>query len=525
MYIIKNALRNIFRSKGKNLLIMILALVIAFSACIALSIRQSAEKARESTMADMEITANISIDRSQMMKQAGENGNPENSRDNMKSALQNMQELSIEEMESYAECESVKDFYYTQSASLNAGGSLEPVDSSVEDTEESSQQSTKQNTPPDGMPTGGENTGKGGPMMRGGMGSQGDFTVVGYSSEKAMTDFVSGASKITDGTKFDDNSSDKNCLISDELATLNSLSVGSTITLENPNNEDETVKFKVVGIYTSTSDNDSQMMGFNASQDKANQIYTSYSCLNSIITDSEKNATTSTDENTGMTMSSAIRGQSNGTYVFDSIENYEKFEDEARAKGLSEEYTVQSNDVAQFESSLVPLENLSSFAGWFLVIILIIGGIILVVFNMFNIRNRKYEIGVLTAIGMKKGKVALQFLIETFAVTFIAIILGTIIGACSSVPVTNALLENQVSSVQSQEQQIEENFGRGMEKGNKVMPMPNEESYIDSVSSATDFVVVLKLMLIGLGLTIVSSLASVIFVMRYEPLKILSQRD
>ena len=347
MYIIKNALRNIFRSKGKNLLIMILALVIAFSACIALSIRQSAEKARESTMADMEITANISIDRSQMMKQAGENGNPENSRDNMKSALQNMQELSIEEMESYAECESVKDFYYTQSASLNAGGSLEPVDSSVEDTEESSQQSTKQNTPPDGMPTGGENTGKGGPMMRGGMGSQGDFTVVGYSSEKAMTDFVSGASKITDGTMFDDNSSDKNCLISDELATLNSLSVGSTITLENPNNEDETVKFKVVGIYTSTSDNDSQMMGFNASQDKANQIYTSYSCLNSIITDSEKNATTSTDENTGMTMSSAIRGQSNGTYVFDSIENYEKFEDEARAKGLSEEYTVQSNDVGR----------------------------------------------------------------------------------------------------------------------------------------------------------------------------------
>ena len=48
MYIIKNALRYIDRSKGRNILIGIIALVIAVSACICLSIRQASESAKES---------------------------------------------------------------------------------------------------------------------------------------------------------------------------------------------------------------------------------------------------------------------------------------------------------------------------------------------------------------------------------------------------------------------------------------------------------------------------------------------
>lgn len=568
MYVIKNALRNIIRNKGRNILIMIIALVIALSACIALSIRQSAESTRESTLSDMEITANISVDRSKMMKNATSSSSSSSSnKENMKSALQNTKDLSIDELEKYAKCKSVKDFYYTQSASLDASGSLEAVDtSSNSDSSSSSSDSSSSkssssdsknstdnnsNTPPDMQ---GGNGGQGGPEMKGGMGSQGDFTVIGYSSESAMTDFIDGTSKITDGSMFDINSSDKKCLISSELATLNSLEVGDTIKLQNPNDEDETITFTISGIYTKSDSSSSSenMMGFNASNDPANQIYTSYKCLSSIIAKSEKNASTSTDSTTGMKMSSAIRGQVNGTYVFSSVDDYNSFQKEAKKAGLSSDYTIQSQDLTEYENSLVPLENLSSFAGWFLLIVLIIGAIILIVFNMFNIRNRKYEIGVLTAIGMKKWKVALQFLTETFIVTFVAIILGAIIGACTSVPITNALLENQVTSSQTQQTQVEQNFGRGsdmqnsnsnssdnsssqdnkpsdngQDKGNPPSGgfMGQASNYISSVSSATDLMVVLELILLGLGLTIVSSLTSVIFVMRYEPLKILSQRD
>ena len=50
-------------------------------------------------------------------------------------------------------------------------------------------------------------------------------------------------------------------------------------------------------------------------------------------------------------------------------------------------------------------------------------------------------------------------------------------------------------------------------------------NYISEVSSATDIVVLLKLLGIGVLLALVASAASVIFIMRYDPLKILANRD
>ena len=69
MYIIKNALRCICRSKGRNVLIGIIALVIAISACIGLSIRQASESAKKSALEGMSVTATISYDRTSAMGQ------------------------------------------------------------------------------------------------------------------------------------------------------------------------------------------------------------------------------------------------------------------------------------------------------------------------------------------------------------------------------------------------------------------------------------------------------------------------
>ena len=71
MYIIRNALKCIGRSKGRNVLIGIIVLVIAISACIGLSIRQAAQSAKEETLSGMTVTATISIDRQAMMGNMG----------------------------------------------------------------------------------------------------------------------------------------------------------------------------------------------------------------------------------------------------------------------------------------------------------------------------------------------------------------------------------------------------------------------------------------------------------------------
>ncbi|MBR6502144.1 MAG: ABC transporter permease [Clostridia bacterium] len=556
MYIIKNALRSISRAKGRNILIGIIALAIAVSACVALSIRESAQKAREDTLSLMNITAQISVDRSSMMKGDKGNFDPSSGQrpsfDSMKEMLQGSSELTLDEYEIYAKAQSVKSTYYSLSATLDATGDLEPIDTKgTFDKGNRGDSATSDESSRPQMPGG---FGGGNFDFKGMMGAQGDFTVVGYSSDEAMTDFISGNKAIVDGVVFDQNTTENNCIISDELATYNNLEVGSEITLANPNNTDETFSFKIVGIYTiNATENSNFMGGFSTATDSANQILTSYEALKAICDTSSESAEEVTDENSGLTTSTAVQGSLNYTYVFAKVEDYEAFADEAKALGLDDKYTVSSSDVKEFEDSLVPLENLSTTAGWFLLIVFIIGAVILIVINMFNIRERKYEIGVLTAIGMKKWKVATQFVTELFVITLAAIIIGAGIGAAVSVPVTNTLLEAQIESNQEAQNDREQGFGRnpmgdfGGMTGKPGMPgmpggdfnmedlpedkggfdgfMQDASNYLSKVSYSTDLVVIAELIGVGLLLTLISSLASVMFIMRYEPLKILSNRD
>lgn len=547
MYIIKNALLSISRSKGRNILIGIIALAIAVSACVALSIKESAAKAREDTLSLMNITAQISVDRQAMMQNAALNSDgesePQFDRDAMKEMLQGKNELTLSEYETYAAADSVKDSYYSLSMTMNAVGDLEPIDTmgtyGAGDAADNMQ--SPQNTD-------NADFGKGGRDFKGMKGEQGDFTLVGYSGDNAMTDFISGNCTIAEGTVFDQNTTESNCIISEELATYNNLETGSSITLANPNNTDETFSFTVVGIYTANQESTAGAMGgFSTATDASNKIMTSYEVLKAMCDTSNENAEEVTDENTGMTTSTAVQSTLSYTYVFADVDSYNAFESEARALGLSDEYIVSSTDLTQFENSLVPLENLSKTAGYFLIVVFVIGAIILIVINIFNIRERKYEIGVLTAIGMKKLKVAGQFVTELFVVTLAAIIIGAGIGAAVSVPVTNALLSAQITSNVQAGENMAQSFGRDTVAGAGGMtavapPDSNDKAqqnpggfmggvkqsaanYISEVSYSTNFVVILQLIGVGILLTLISSLAAVLFIMRYEPLKILTSRD
>ena len=77
---------------------------------------------------------------------------------------------------------------------------------------------------------------------------------------------------------------------------------------------------------------------------------------------------------------------------------------------------------------------------------------------------------------MKKWKVAAQFVCEILAVTIVAVLLGAVIGGVCSVPVTNALLENQLESQKSQRTDIDQSFGRSANFGGMPGNMPNMPS-------------------------------------------------
>lgn len=539
MYIIKNALKCIGRSKGRNILIGVIVFVIALSSCIGLSIRQAAESAKEETLKNLKITATISFDRSSMMKEFGSNGSSGGfDREQFKEKMENMSSLTLEDYQKYAAADSVEDFYYTLTTSVNGTDDFSSVTTETED-ENSNGSSQNSNVP--SYSAGMGNKGMGG-FGKGGIGGgmQGDFTLTGYSNETAMTEITNGTISINQGTVFTESTENLECIISDELAEFNSLSVGDKVKISNPNDEDETYTLKIVGIFTNSSSNETGtgFMSMTAS-DPANKIYLSYNALSKILAASEKNATTETDEETDKTYSTKLNGQLNGTYVFADVDSYEKFVTDVENMGLDDSYTVTSQDIEAYENSMTPLNTLSKLAGYFLIVILCIGAVILIVLNIFSVRERKYEIGVLTAMGMKKGRVALQFITEIFVITIIAVVIGAGVGAVSSVPVTNALLENQVASQNDQADRIEQGFGRGEKtaqipdsaENESVSPLDslmgknNANAYVTEISSAMNFTVVLQMLGIGVLLTVISGAVSMLFIMRYEPLKILANRD
>lgn len=555
MFIIQNALKSITRNKLRNILIGIIVLVIAVSSCVALSIREAAETTKEETLNSMTVTAQISFDRSSAMKEMAEGEAPEKPDeseggfDRSKFDFEALgSSLSLDDYMTYTEALNDGDSYYYSSAiSLDASGDLLPY-GTEESTEDEAEETTTQSSDPM-SPQGGQQGMMGGGMEQGGnnmmMQNQGDFAITGYSSYDAMLSLFGedGTCSITDGEMFDEESGDLSCIISDELALYNDLSVGDEITLCNPDYEDETYTLTISGIYTNTSSSSEEMSRFSMN-DPANNIYMNYNSVKA-IEDASAEADNTTTNDDSEEESVVINSTLAFTYTFASVESYENFAEEVYDLGLEEDYTVTSSDITAFENSLTPLETLSTTAMWFFIIVIIVGGIILVTLNIFNLRERKYEVGVLTAIGMKKTKVAFQFLVEIFIVTFIAIIIGTGIGASVSVPVTNSLLESQITSSQQSSDNLSERFGfgggnmQGGESGQapdgdksgnapdmseRFSKMAGNVDYVDSVSSATNLVVILQLIAVGLFLTIVSSLAAMISIMRYEPLKILSSR-
>ena len=158
---------------------------------------------------------------------------------------------------------------------------------------------------------------------------------------------------------------------------------------------------------------------------------------------------------------------------------------------------------------------------------------------MINIRERKYEIGVLRTIGMKKYKLSIQFMTELLIVSFVSLIFGAIVGSFASVPVANKLLANEINNQSSQVENISKNFGMPPQMGENNSSSESSDkqpdfknmnfgvakvNQVDKIDAVVDYKVLLQLLGIGILLTLISSLASMIAIARFSPLTILKER-
>jgi putative ABC transport system permease protein len=137
-----------------------------------------------------------------------------------------------------------------------------------------------------------------------------------------------------------------------------------------------------------------------------------------------------------------------------------------------------------------PIESLKGVSLTFLTIVLVFGAAIMVLLSVIAIRERKYEIGVLRAMGLKKKKVALCLWVETIVITFICFIIGIFAGISLATPVSNALWT-----------------GAGQ------------------ISIGVDALTILQILGVSILLASIAGGVSVSRITKYEPIKILMERN
>lgn len=300
--------------------------------------------------------------------------------------------------------------------------------------------------------------------------------------------FQSRRAKLVEGT-FPEAADE--ALVSDELAKLNNLKVGDTFKAKDIHDKDtkgkvlKEMSFKISGIY------------HNDDADSYAEVFTKTDYLTS--------------------GGYAYKPRLQGTFFLSDPNNLEAFKKEAYAAGLPEYYSVKTDDVA-YNSFIKPIEQMSSIASVFLGVVLVLGATILLLLSMLAIRERKYEIGVLRAMGMKKSGIILQMLFESAIIMIVCLAAGLLIGDFIAQPVTDMMLADKLSHGMGSG--ITENMGTSVMGG-----LATDNAPITHINAALSAASVLQLSVIGLLLVLLASAVSSFYAMKFEPMRILRERN
>ncbi|MEG7283928.1 ABC transporter permease [Bacillus sp. 0909A] len=484
MNFIKRAFWNMRAKKGKTFLQLFVFTVICIFVLSGLTIQSAAQKSSDLARQELGGTVTLQVDRQKQMEKQQDSGE--------KRSFESTP-IKVSDANKLTALDHVKSYNFITSASANAGNfdAIESSSSSDSSTDSSS------------------NDTKGAPMQGGKQMVQADLSIEGVISTSLLEEFSDGDAKITDGraiTKSDVGK--KVTVINETLAEENDLSVGDSITIESATDEDTTVKLKIVGIYKTTSSGDDQAQNFSF-LNPYNKLYTPYTATAALKGDDYKN-----------TIDSAV-------YYMDDAEHIDAFVKAAKKTSIDfDTFTLNTNDQL-YQQMVGPIENVASFSKNVVYLVSVAGAVILGLIVMMSIRERKYEMGVLMAIGEKRWKLIGQFLAEILIVAVVAIGIASVTGNLVANQLGNQLLSQQISSSTDSTQTASGQMpggGGGMGRGMFSQSSSNAD-VIDSLNVAVSMNDMLVLGGIGMVIAVIATLLPSISVLRLHPKTILTKQE
>ncbi|MGJ8729113.1 ABC transporter permease [Listeria aquatica] len=423
MNFIKRAYWSLKARIGRSILLFIIFTIVSVLVLSGFTIQSAANKASELARKELGGTVTLSYDREKQMEQAEQNSENSSSNSSERKAPSfNTTPVKTSAAESLAKLNHVTS-YNLYSSTQALAEDFDPVKSSGDSSQEESSDSAN-NAGEEGRLGGGNST-ENRPQM-----IQADLSVSGVLDSASSTDFSEKSAKLTSGralTKADENK--KVVLVEKTLASQNKWKIGDSIKIQS-SDEKTSVTLKIVGIYKSSDSSSSNNgMANNFSfLNPYNKIYVPYTIANTLKGAKYEG-----------TVDSAV-------YTMDDAANITAFQKEAKKMNTIDwdEFKLDAND-SLYKQMIGPIENVASFSKNVVYIVSIAGVLMLALLVMMQIRERKYEMGVLLSIGEKKTKLLGQFFVEIFIVAMISFIVAGLASPFVAQVAGNQLLNQENS--------------------------------------------------------------------------------
>ncbi|WP_404469429.1 ABC transporter permease [Sutcliffiella horikoshii] len=482
MNFIKRAYWSVTARKGKSLILLVVLAVISVFVLTGLTIQTAAEESSNLARQELGGDVTLTVDRQSLV----ENGGEERRRQAMFQPIP----IDIEDAESLIGSDYVEgyNFYSTTSAmaaDFTAIGAEEEEDSTTE-----------------------EDQGQGSMMpgrMGGGMNA--DLDVQGVLYSDAATSFMDGQSEMVVGEHLTaDDAGKMVTLVEENLASENGWSIGDEISITSVETE-ETVTLEIKGIYSTNAEIPPQAERM-LSMNPYNSIYVPIETANQLKGEE------------------GIINQA--IYYMNDPLNIDAFIEEAKTESSIDfdTFILNANDQL-YQQMMGPIENVSSFSNKIVLLVTIAGSIILGLIVMMTIRERKYEMGVLLAIGEKRKKLVGQFLVEILMVAVLAMGLSLVTGNYVAEAVGNQLLEQELTASEESNEPQSFTNRRGMmgAMGPGGMIQTQDVQTIEELAIGVTAENIIMMVGIGLLVILFSTLVPALSVLRMNPKAILTNQD
>ena len=296
-------------------------------------------------------------------------------------------------------------------------------------------------------------------------------------------------------------------LISSAVAEKNNLKLGDTITVQccYDSGDYPDVKLTVVAIYEYKGDTDSFQT---TSTDKRNRLIIDHKAMQEIMQRDEIQYDNGID-----------------FYVNDPRE-IDRIAKEIKHLDLDWNCFSLTVDNSAYEAVAASLTSMQSLIVWLIVGCIVVSVCILILILSMWIKQRRHETGILLSIGITKGKIVFQYIVEVLLVEVVAFGLSYFTSGLISQGVSDLIFNQVAESQPMPEMELPDDGSEYLDITGQYIPYDTSNmEMVESVQVNVNPNNLFYVYVFGAFLIVLSVSAASITVIQMKPKKILSQMD